>query len=399
MRTDYKLTDLPPEAQKHSRIFRLHRFIDAASVGMFSVVIILLLQDRGFGLFDISVLLAVFSGTGLLLELPLGGLADGIGRKPVFMGVRMALMSGTLAAWFVERFKSLAPEFSTQPVLAKNQFSGAIGLAFSSILGGFIADFFGGNFSQFGIGKYELPLVGSFILGIIIFFYTHFLIIETSHKLDGKAIKRGFTNLGNIIADAGHYGFRNKTIATMLMGAGCMSLAFFTFQSFWVPFVKPMLNGEFATSIIGFLTFGLFLSQAMGTMLAKPAINLCRGNMAKALAGLTFISAAGLLAISFSSDIIYFALTLVLFSLFIGSMHSPYASLFHDNLPNDKRSTLLSLVSLVERLGGLVGLLFIGYIAEYFSIPTAFQIGSIFILVAGILYLTLPHCERNISNH
>ncbi|MBL1242422.1 MAG: MFS transporter, partial [OCS116 cluster bacterium] len=206
-------------------------------------------------------------------------------------------------------------------------------------------------------------------------------------------------NLGNIIADAGHYGFRNKTIATMLMGAGCMSLAFFTFQSFWVPFVKPMLNGEFATSIIGFLTFGLFLSQAMGTMLAKPAINLCRGNMAKALAGLTFISAAGLLAISFSSDIIYFALTLVLFSLFIGSMHSPYASLFHDNLPNDKRSTLLSLVSLVERLGGLVGLLFIGYIAEYFGIPTAFQIGSIFILVAGILYLTLPHNQRNISNH
>ena len=299
MRTDYKISDLPLEAQRHSRIFRIQRFLDASSVGPFSVVIMLILQDRGFSLFDMSILLAIFSGTGLLLELPLGGLADGIGRKPVFMmsvvafllsiltliifegywmtmlslifmGARMALMSGTLAAWFVEKFKRLAPDFSTQPVLAKNQFSGAIGLAISSVLGGLVADYFGASFAIFGISKYEVPLIGSLFLGVVILFYTHFLIIETTHKVNKAAIKRGFSNLGNIIFDAGHYGFKHRIISNMLVGAGCTSLAFFTFQTFWVPFTKPMLDEQFATSIIGVLTFTYFFMAAMGTKIAAP---------------------------------------------------------------------------------------------------------------------------------
>lgn len=425
VRTDYKIGDLSSEAQRHSRIFRVHRFIDAASVGFFSVVIILLLQQRGFGLFDISILLAVFSGTGLVLELPLGGLADGIGRKPVFMlsvvafllsiltlilfdgywptmlslvfmGARMALMSGTLSAWFVEKFKRLAPEFSTQPVLAKNQFASACGLAISSVLSGVIADFFGLSLFDFGIGKYEFPLIFSFVLGIIVLFYTHFFIIETTHKFNKSAIKNGFSNLGAIVSDATEYGFRNRIISTMLIGASCTALAFYTFQSFWVPFTTPMLNENYITSIIGLLTFSFFAAQAIGSMLAKPAIKVFGGNMARALAWLTFFASCALFSISFSGHIIFFAIFLIVLTVFVGATNSPYASLFHDNIPDDKRSTLLSLISLMERLGGLVGLMLIGYIAEQFSIATAFKVGAIFMFGGALLYAGL---RKNISNH
>lgn len=428
MRTSYKLNELPLAAQKHSRIFRLHRFLDASSVGAFSVVIVLLLQDRGFSLFDISILFAVFSGTGLVLEMPLGGLADGIGRKPVFMlsvvafllsiltlvlfedywltmlslvfmGMRMALMSGTLSAWFVERFKKIAPEFSTQPVLAKNQFAGAIGLAVSSVFGGVIADYASDDMLQYGLTKYEVPLLGSLLLGFIVLVYTHYLIQEDGHKLDKTALTNGFTNLGAVIKDAGIYGFKNKVISNMLVGAACTSLAFFTFQSFWIPFVKPMLNETYATSFIGILTFAYFASQAIGTHIAAPTIKLFNGNIAKALGYLTLICALGLIAVSFTTHIIAFSLSLILFTLVMGSIYSPYASIFHDHVPDDKRSTLLSLVSLMERLGGLVGLLFFGYIAEHFGFTTGFRTGALFIIFAGLLYLGLPRYMKNISNH
>lgn len=428
MKTDYKFGNLPIAAQKHSRIFRIHRFIDAASVGLFGVVIMLLLQSRGFGLFDISVLLAVFSGTSLVLELPLGGLADGIGRKPVFMlsvvafllsiltlilfksywftmlslvfmGFRMALMSGTLAAWFVEKFNRLAPEFSTQPVLAKNQFAMLMGLAISSVAGGLVADFYGTRFVSYGISKFELPLVGAFILGIVVLFYTHFLIVEDRHKIDLMVIKSGFSNLGHIIRDSGIYGFKHRFIQLMLVGTTCTSIALFTFQTFWVPFVKPMLNDAYATSIIGILTFGYFSFQALGSMIATPAIRLFDGDVAKTLAGLIFICALCLIGISTTTHIYTFAVMLTLYTLFVGSISSPYNSIFHQNIPDDKRSTLLSLEALMARLGGVVGLLFIGYIADIFSIATAFKAGAIFIFAASLLYYILSQRTSNISNH
>lgn len=428
MRTSYKLHDLPQAAQKHARTYRLHRFLDAASVGMFSVVIVLLLKDRGFSLFDISILFAVFSGTGLVLEMPLGGLADGIGRKPVFMmsivafllsiltlimfddywltmlslvfmGFRMALMSGTLGAWFIERFKTLAPEFSTQPVLAKNQFAGAVGLASSAIIGGLVADFIGPQMVQYGFGVYEVPLFGCLFLGVVVFLYTHFLIQEDDHKVDKAALRSGFSNLGAIIRDSGVYGFRHKVISIMLIGATCSTAAFFSFQSFWILYAEPMLDTQYATSIIGVLSFVYFFSQALGALIAAPVIKIFNGNIAKALSALTMLCMVGLVTVSLTSNIYAFAICLAIFTVLMGSISSPYVSIFNDHIPDDKRSTLLSLDSLMGKLGGLIGLLFIGYISDQYDISAAWRIGAIFILVAGLLYLTLVRRIGNIRNN
>lgn len=427
MKISYKLNELPAAAQKHARIYRVHRFIDAASVGMFSLVIVLLLNDRGFSLFDISVLFAVFSGTGLVLELPLGGLADGIGRKPVFllsvvaflfsiltllmfdgywmtmlslmfMALRMALMSGTLTAWFVERFNTLAPEFSTQPVLAKNYFYGATGLAISSVIGGLIVDFIGPRMLQYGFAVYEVPLIGCLIMGVVVLAYTHFLIHEEGHKIDKATIKSGFSNLSDIIRDSGVYGFKNKVILTMLIGTIFSMAAFFSFQSFWMLHAKPMLNTSYATSIIGALSFVYFFSQAIGALIATPTIKFFNDDIAKALGVLTLLCMLGLVAISMTTNIYAFTICLVVFTAFMGSISSPYASIYNDYIPDDKRSTLLSLESLMKKLGGLVGLLFVGYIAEHYSIATSWSVGAVFILLASLLFLSLGKSMKNAKN-
>ena len=102
------------------------------------------------------------------MEMPFGGLADTIGRKPVFLAAVVAsvvslalflstsdfhvlalsfafigfgreLRSGTLDAWLIETFKAAAPNVDIQPALAKAQWANAMGLAMRAV-------FFGGGF-------------------------------------------------------------------------------------------------------------------------------------------------------------------------------------------------------------------------------------------------------------
>jgi MFS family permease len=134
-------------------------------MGLTVAVVPLALTDRGMDLFQISLLFGVYSLTTMTMELPFGGLADTIGRKPVFLaavvasvvslalflstsdfhvlalsfafiGFGRALRSGTLDAWFVETFKVSAPNVDIQPALAKAQWANAMGLAMGAVWGG-----------------------------------------------------------------------------------------------------------------------------------------------------------------------------------------------------------------------------------------------------------------------
>ena len=59
----------------------MHWFI----VGLMFPVLILIILGKGLSILEAGTILAAYSGTTLLLELPTGGLADSIGRKRVYL--------------------------------------------------------------------------------------------------------------------------------------------------------------------------------------------------------------------------------------------------------------------------------------------------------------------------
>ncbi|MBL9046931.1 MAG: MFS transporter, partial [Tabrizicola sp.] len=182
---EFSFKALTDAARRHIRVFQIHQFLDRFAMGLTVVVVALALTDRGMDLFQISLLLGVYSLTTMAMELPFGGLADTIGRKPVFLsavvtslislalflssrdfgvlalsfaliGFGRALRSGTLDAWFVETLKAAAPNVDVQPALAKAQWANAMGLAVGAVFGGLLPDAFGAIGLHHGISSYDV---------------------------------------------------------------------------------------------------------------------------------------------------------------------------------------------------------------------------------------------------
>ena len=415
----YKFKQLPDGAQKHVRLFQIHEFFNWSAMGITMVVLVLLLQERGFNLFDIAILMGIFSATTLLFEMPLGGLADGIGRKPVFIasliarlvclvvllsyqsyfstaiafaiyGFGRALSSGTMGAWYIETFNRLAPRFGTLPILAKVHFASGFGLAFGAILGGFVADYFGPKLSVYGFGIYDAPLMGEFVITLIVFSLNLFFIKEHRRRLNYQAIKLGFSSVPTMMKDSLQFATRHNVISLLLMYVGLLSMTLFAIDTFWIPYAKPMINNRFAVSIIGVISAVYFFSDAFGATFSEPVVNLFKGNNAKALSFLVVLSGVCFIGLALTENIYIFVVVIIVLSLTIGAQNAPADSLFHDYVPDNKRSTLLSLRSVIRQSGGLIGMLILGFIAEKYSISTAWQIGGVIVISSSLVLLILP---------
>jgi MFS family permease len=121
------------------RRFLLLRALRFLPTGLLIPVTILLLTERGFSLGQIGLVMAAQGVLVLLLELPTGGLADALGRRPVLLaatvielssgillifayslpllaivwalqGVYRALESGPLDAWYVDAALAADPD-------------------------------------------------------------------------------------------------------------------------------------------------------------------------------------------------------------------------------------------------------------------------------------------------
>lgn len=420
----YKFKNLPEAARKHVRLFQVHQFFTLGAVGITMVILVLLLQERGYNLFDIAILMGTYSAATLLCELPLGGLADGIGRKPVFIvsllanivsvlvllfyqsyisalisfalyGVGRALSSGTMDAWYIETFNRLAPRFGTVPILAKMHFAGATGLAIGAVAGGFMADYFGPKLAVYGFGIYDAPLMGELAITLFVLFFNLALIKEDRHPLNRQVIKSGFTNVPLMIKDSFHYASRHHIVSILLVSIGLASAALFALETFWIPFAKPMIDSEFAVVFIGIISGVYFFSMAIGAAFSEPVVNIFKGHNAKALAFLVVLSGLLFIGLSLTNNIYIFIVVLFALNSILGAQNAPGESLFHDYVPDNKRSTLLSLQSVIGQVGGLLGVISLGYIAEQFGIATAWQLGGVIVIIAGLVLLVLPKRMAN----
>lgn len=419
---DAKITNMPADiefcfhqltrdARRHIRVFQVHQFLDRFAMGLTIAVVALALIDRGMDLFQMSLLFGVYSVTTIAMELPFGGLADNIGRKPVFLsavvaslislglflstsdfyvlalsfgfiGFGRALRSGTLDAWFVENFRSMVPDVDIQPALAKAQWANAMGLAFGAICGGLLPDVFGDIAAQRGFSVYDVSYAASLIMMTVLFLYTLIAITEKPRPLNPKALGQGFRDVPAVIKEAGLLVLKHPTLSMLMLALALFLMATNPVEVFWPTHVKGMLDEGYANTAIGALTATYFFSIAFGAALSPRINRMFKRQNAVSLSVAFACLAALQIAIAFQSGIIGFVGIFMLFSVVLGATESPASSILHSCVENHQRSTMLSLRSLVQQLGAAIGLLAVGGLAEGYSLPVAWIGGAGFLMIA-----------------
>ncbi|SMP22083.1 MFS transporter [Shimia sagamensis] len=411
---EFSFHQLSSSARRHIRVFQIQQFLDRFAMGLTVAVVALALIDRGMDLFQISLLFGVYSVTTMAMELPFGGLADKIGRKPVFMsavvasmislglflsssgfyvlalsfafiGFGRALRSGTLDAWFVENFRTMAPGVDIQPALAKAQWANALGLAFGAICGGLLPDAFGDGAVQRGFSAYDVSYVASLIMMIVLFIYTLFAITEEPRPLNPKALAQGFRDVPEVIKQAGLLALRHPTLSILLLALALFLMATNPVEIFWPTHLKGMLDEDYASTAIGVLTATYFFSTAFGAALSPHINQIFKRRHAVTLSVVFACLAVLQVAMAYQSQVIGFVAMFISFSIVLGAAETPASSILHACVENHQRSTLLSLRSLVQQLGAATSLLMVGGIAEAYSLPLAWAGSAGFLMIAVLL--------------
>ena len=415
---EFSFKALTDRARRHIRIFQVHQFLDRFAMGLTVAVVALALTDRGMDLLQISLLFGVYSLTTMAMELPFGGLADNIGRKPVFLaavgaslaslalflsssdfavlalsfafiGFGRALRSGTLDAWFVETFKAAAPNVDVQPALAKAQWANAMGLAFGAILGGLLPDAFGTTALRYGISIYDVSYAASFAVMVGVLIYTMLAIAEEPRALNRNALRQGFASVPSVIGEAGLLALRHPTLSMLLAALALFLMATNPVEVIWPTYAKPLLDEGYANTVIGALTAGYFFAIAFGASLSPHISRVFRRRHANTLAAIFACLAIVQVALAMQGGIVGFVGVFVLFSILLGASATPASSILHRCVEDRQRSTMLSLQSLIQQLGAAIGLVMAGALAEMYSTPLAWIAGAVFLLAAMALSLVL----------
>lgn len=411
---EFSFAALPVSAKRHIWVFQLHQFLDRFAMGLTVAVVALALTDRGMDLFQITLLFGIYSLTTMALELPFGGLADNIGRKPVFLaavvasvislvlflstsdfyvlalsfaciGFGRALRSGTLDAWFVETFKAAAPNVDIQPALAKAQWGNAMGLAMGAVFGGLLPDLFGSVAKRLNYSVYDVSYAASLAVMLGVFVYTLIFIVEKPRPLNPQALKKGFATVPSVVKDASLLALRHPALSVLLAALVFFLMATNPVEVLWPTRAKPMLSEGYANTVIGILTASYFFSIAFGASLSSRISRIFRRRHATTLAMALTCLAGGQIILALQGSIVGFVPVFILYSVFLGISETPASSILHRDVKDDQRSTMLSLRSLMQQLGGALGLILAGAIAEVYSTPTAWMIGAVFLVAAVFL--------------
>lgn len=399
------------------------RWLPVGAVTPFSV---LLLQERGLGLDEIGLVAAFYGVTVAMLELPTGGLADVIGRRPVLlfaeiftglgfglflfsqtwalfaaawtiMGVGRALNSGALEAWFVDEAHSIEPEMDLHRPLSVAGIVGAVALGIGSIAGGFLPKLIDSGFTIGGLVVTELaiPMLAAVVFEVLHVIAIWLLVIEAPRRPEGGRIRAAFLDVIPTVTRGVKLGATHPIIRNLLLVMVAIGLVLSSVEILWQPFFADLAGGsEGRTELFGIVSFLGFAAAGAGSGLSPAWVRLARGK--SAIAGMLGVLAAGLFlsGLALSGAIPIAGAAYVAIYVFVGILGPLHNDLLHRQVSSEERSTMLSANSLGSQVGGVIGTVGIASIAAAASITVGWVIAAGIASAASLFYLAIHRRMR-----
>ncbi|MDD5431113.1 MAG: MFS transporter [Candidatus Pacebacteria bacterium] len=387
--------------KKTINLFLFLTFVKNFGFSAHFAVYVIFLTSKGLNLFEVNLVNLVFFMTIFIFEIPTGAVADVFGRKisyviscflfavgmfiygvsNSFLGFALAeavaavaatFSSGAFQAWLVDKLEHHGYSDSLVPVFKKEQWVQRISGVLGALIGSVMANknlafpwFFGG----------VIILLGGITAAISM--------KEEYFTRKKYSFFSGIRSMKETAVKSFHYSLKNQNFQFLLiMGFVCM----FSVQALnmqWQPFFARFFPSKTHLGVLwgvmaGFILAGNQASSWLSERVSNKRLALIFSQIAVG-AGIVFSAISGILPITLSFFMLH---------EFARGMYTPLQDAYlNNNIPSSERATLISFNSMSSHIGGAIGLVMSGFIAQHFSIPTAWLFsGTILLFVCFYLW-------------
>jgi len=355
------------------------------------------LVNRAMNLWQINVINAFFMATIILMELPTGSFADKFGRHrsitlscflmtlgllvyfisdnfwlfiaaEVIIGLGKTFSSGALEAWLVDSLQAQGLTSLKEKLFRRETYWSSTGAIIGSLVGSYV-----GNSN----------LAWPWLMGATLSFFIGLYSLSLKEPYKSCQTLKVKVGLGEQIRIAWRHGFSNRNLVSFMVLGAVLALAVQALNMQWTIVFQKQYNLE--TKYLGWVFIGIALTQAWGGHLSKYSQRLVKDEK-KSLALTHIMTALVIIAITQISGLITTMGFFLLHELSRGAFKPLKQSFFNDHLLSETRATVLSLDSMITKIGSLIGLLMSGFIANAYSIKIAWLASGLFLLVAALCF-------------
>ena len=378
--------------------------------GLLIPVVVLLMQERGLTLGQIGLAAAMQGVMVFLLELPTGGLADTIGRRPVLLvaacvecaavclllvadslallavvfllqGIYRSLESGPLEAWFVSGYRPTSGAPPAGTVLARAGVATGLAIAAGSL-------FAGGLVWWHPLGSASplaLPVAFAAVLRLADLALIATMMHETrpSRPLHPRAL---LGDAGAVVADTLRQVRSSLALAGLIAVEFCWGFGMTAFETLFPPRLAEVTgSADEAASLLGPVGAVAWLVAAAGASLAPllgrrlglvPAAMVTQALQVVAIVGIALVAGP-------TGAVVCYLATLMLH----GAINPLYRTVLHEHADDEHRTTILSASSMAAHPGGAIGGIALGALATATSVSVAMIVGAAMLAMAVPMYL------------
>lgn len=394
--------------QRRYHVLLALRFVPT---GLTITVFVLLLRERGLTLAEIGIGTAAQGLVMLFLELPSGGLADALGRKPVLVlaaafsiaastlllaarsvlvlaivcalqGVFRALDSGPLQAWFTDARLAADPDTEVERDLARADVVIGASIAAGALLGGLIVRVDG----FFGVDPLVAPIVAAVAIQVLWLLTLLAMMDESRAGRGWAAARRSVAAVPRVVGEAVTLIRASRLLTALVIGELLWGFGMVAFETLLPPRLAEVGGGvDDAASLLGPAVAGAWVLSAVGACAAPGLVR--RFGSGWAGFGLRLGHGATVVVMGLAAGpagliLAYFATYWV-----HGATAPVHYGMVHRAVESSHRATVVSANSLTCQVGGAVSGILLGALADATSTATAMYAGAAMLAAAAPLYL------------
>lgn len=384
------------------RTFIILSIVYALAISFTKVTFTLFLLGKGFTKLQTNFIFSTFNISVIFLEPLTAPIAELISKKKSFVigcllkvitvllfvlsedltgmvmaevvsGLAAAFISGCLVAWFFDELKK-------QPSLSEKGY-GILALvsrykSIATISGGLIGSYLGSINLNF-------PWLASGLFFAVLIFIGQKVLTEDEEKELEDEIKVKKTNKLTLLINNYKHIISDRFIFFLLSSSFISGMGLISLQMFRVPLIKSEF--QVSTFYVGMIWVLIESSRIIGTFFVNKYYDMFNLPI-KGLIYLPFISGTFLiLAKIFSGSY------LMIFFFFLFEFIMPFYSTLKDYLlsnrnPSIGKVTVLSLENSIDKIGDVIGLIFIGWLADKYSMNVAWYTSSLIFSLSAIMY-------------